>query len=98
MVRKYAHIKQYYEKMEQLHHEWYSCREMGEKFGFTKDQVKECSRRPMSKVEKKQKSIPKWHGSPAKQILFTLSALELEKEIKQLWMENKLLRYFLKAS
>ena len=46
MARSYTHIKQYYEEMEQMHQEGHSCREIGEKFGFTKEQVKECLRRP----------------------------------------------------
>lgn len=45
MARRYTHIKQYYEEMEQMHQEGHSCREIGEKFGFTKEQVKECLRR-----------------------------------------------------
>ena len=37
MSRSYTHIKQYYEEMEQMHQEGHSCREIGEKFGFTKE-------------------------------------------------------------
>lgn len=96
MVRSYTHIKQYYEEMEQMHQEGHSCREIGEKFGFTKEQVKECLRRPRRKAQKEQESIPKRRGRPAKQIPTTLSALE--KEVKQLRMENELLRDFLKAA
>ena len=82
--------------MEQMHQEGHSCREIGEKFGFTKEQVKECLRRPRRKAQKEQESIPKRRGKPAKQIPTTLSALE--KEVKQLRMENELLRDFLKAA
>ena len=96
MARKYTHIKQYYEEMEQMHQEGHSCREIGEKFGFTKEQVKECLRRPRRKAKKEQKRIPKRRGRPAKQIPTTLSALE--KEVKQLRMENELLQDFLKAT
>ena len=39
MSRSYTHIKQYYEEMEQMHQEGHSCREIGEKFGFTKEQA-----------------------------------------------------------
>ena len=39
MARRYTHIKEYYEEMEQMHQEGHSCREIGEKFGFTKEQV-----------------------------------------------------------
>ncbi len=96
MARSYTHIKQYYEEMEQMHQEGHSCREIGEKFGFTKEQVKECLRRPRRKARKEQESIPKRGGRPAKQIPTTLSALD--KEVKQLQMENELLRDFLKAA
>ena len=41
MARSYTHIKQYYEEMEQMHQEGHSCREIGEKFGFTKEQAQE---------------------------------------------------------
>ena len=82
--------------MEQMHQEGHSCREIGEKFGFTKEQVKECLRRPRRKGKKEQKRKPKRRGRAAKQIPTTLS--ELEKEVKQLRMENELLRDFLKAA
>ena len=96
MARSYTHIKQYYEEMEQMHQEGHSCREIGEKFGFTKEQVKECLRRPRRKAQEEQERVPKRRGRPAKQIPTTLSSLE--KEVKQLRMENELLRDFLKAA
>ena len=94
MARRYSHIKQYYEEMEKMHQEGYSCREIGEKFGFTKEQVKECLRRPRRKAQKEQERNPKRRGRPAKEMPTTLSALE--KEVRQLRMENELLRDFLK--
>ena len=96
MARKYTAIKQYYEEMEQMHQEGYSCREIGEKFGFTKEQVKECLRRPKRKAQKEQERIPKRHRRPVKEKPTTLSALE--KEVRQLRMENELLRDFLKET
>lgn len=96
MARKYTAIKQYYEEMEKMHQEGYSCREIGEKLGFSKEQVKECLRRPRRKVQKEQKSIPIRRGRPVKEIPTTLSALE--KEVRQLRMENELLRDFLKET
>ncbi len=54
MARSYTQIKQYYEEMERLHQEGHSCREIGEKFGFTKEQVKECLRRPRRKAQKQE--------------------------------------------
>ena len=91
MKKKYA-----YEEREQMHQEGHSCREIGEKFRFTKEQVKECLRRPKRKAQKKQERIPKRRGRPAKQMPTTLSTLE--KEVKQLRMENELPRDFLKAT
>lgn len=35
---------------------WNSCREIGEKCGFTKDQVKECLRKPRCKAQKGQEA------------------------------------------
>ena len=96
MARIYTQIKEYYDEMEQLHQEGYSCRQIAQMLGFTKEQVKECLRRPRRKARKEQESIPKRRGRSAKQIPTTLSALE--KEVKQLRMENELLRDFLKAA
>lgn len=96
MARSYTHIKQCYEEMEQMRQEGHSCRELGEKFGFTKEQVKECLRRPRRKAQKEQERVPKRRGRPAKQIPATLSSLA--KEVKQLRMENEPLWDFLKAA
>jgi hypothetical protein len=74
----------------------YGCREIEEKLGFAKEQAKECLRRPRRKAQKEQESIPKRRKRLAKQIPTTLPALE--KEVKQLRMENELLRAFLKAA
>ena len=79
-----------------MHQERHSCREIGEKFRFTKEQVKECLRRPKRKAQKEQERVPKRGGRQAKQKPTTLPSLE--KEVKQLRMENELLRNFLKAA
>ena len=50
MARSYTHIKQYYEEMEQMHQEGHSCREIGEKFGFTKEQ-KNAGRKQQTKLK-----------------------------------------------
>ena len=55
IARKYTAIKQYYEKMEQLHQEGYSYYEIGEIFEFTKEQIKECVRRPRRKAQNSRK-------------------------------------------
>ncbi len=40
MSRKYTHIKQYEDEILQLKEKGYSHREIGEKLGLTKDQIK----------------------------------------------------------
>ena len=75
MSRKYTQIKGYYEEMERQHQEGCSCREIGEKLGFTKEQVKECLRRPRRKAQKQNASIPNRRGRLAKQMPCILSAL-----------------------
>ena len=66
MSRKYTPMKQYYEEMERLHQEEYSSREIGEKFGFTKEQVKECPRRPRREYPRSESTgSKKRRGRPA---------------------------------
>ena len=89
MARKYTQIEGYYEEMERQHQKGYSYRESGEKLGFTKEQVKECQRRPRRKAQKPKAGIPNRRGRPAKQMPATLCALQ--KEVRQLRMENELL-------
>lgn len=96
MSRKYTPIKQYYEEMERLHQEGYSCRKIGERGVFTKDQVKECLRRPRRKAQKENQQVPKRRGRPAKAVPETITALQ--KEVKRLRMGNELLRDFLKET
>ena len=57
MARSYTHIKQYYEEMEQMHQEGHSCREIGEKFGFTKEQVKQKEGEAMLKFIKRSDTL-----------------------------------------
>ena len=96
MARKYTQIEGYYEEMERQHQKGYSYREIGEKLGFTKEQVKECQRRLRRKAQKPKASIPNRRGRPAKQMPATLCALQ--KEVRQLRMENELLRDFIQTT
>ena len=96
MARIYTQIKEYYDEMEQLHQEGYSCRQIAQMLGFTKEQVKECLRRPRRKALRQLTCIPKRRGRPAKQMPCTLSALQ--KEVMQLRMENELLRDFIQTT
>lgn len=82
--------------MERQHQKGYSYREIGEKLGFTKEQAKECLRRPRRKAQKPKAGIPNRRGRPAKQMPATLCALQ--KEVRQLRMENELLQDFLKTT
>ena len=79
MARSYTHIKQYYEEMEQMHQGGHSCREIGEKLLFTKEQVKECLRRSRRKAQKEQERVPKLsliHISPKRELDMLLTTGE----------------------
>lgn len=96
MGRQYAHIKQYYSIIQQLQNEGKSYREIGEELGFSREQVKECMRRPRRLAEKRKQSVPKRKGRPPIQEPASWAALC--KEVKRLRMENEILRDFLKAT
>lgn len=96
MGRQYTHIKQYYSLMQQLQDEGKSYREIGEELGFSREQVKECMRRPRRLTQKQKQSVPKRKGRPPRQASANWNALQ--KEVKSLRMENELLRDFLKTT
>ena len=99
MARSYTHIKQYYEEMEQMHQEGHSCREIGEKFGFTKEQVKDLLKRYRRRERKIAAGLsPNPVGRPRKDALPRNKEAEQAYEIARLKMENKLLRDFLQST
>lgn len=96
MPKQYAHIKPYESIISKLHDEGKSYREIGEELGFSKEQVKECLRRPRRLAAKQANAIPKLKGRPAQNKPKTKKGLEIENA--RLRMENDLLRDFLQAT
>lgn len=92
MKRKYTRIKQHYENIKELHEAGHSYREIGEQLGYTKEQIKECMRRPR-RLEQQQTIIQNRRGRKSKQDPKTWEAME--KELRYLRQENALLRNFM---
>jgi len=95
MPREYKKIKHYKEEIYQMKEEGLSYREVGEKLGYTRDQVKYFVRRQRERQKKaNEKEIPVKHrGRPRKKPI--TNQKEMESEINRLKMENELLRDFL---
>ena len=96
MAREYKAIKQMEDEIEHLRDQGYSHREIGEKLGYSKEQIKEFLRRERRQLQRQSEQVPQHRGRPRKHT--TKSVTELEKENKQLKMENDLLRDFLKRT
>lgn len=105
MPREYRHIKNYEKEIIELREQGLTHREIGERFGFTKEQVKGFFKRERRNQEKLVAGITlKKRGRPAKDSVVTeqdkVSELKYilarkEKRIRQLEMENELMRDFL---
>ena len=104
MPREYRHIEQYEKEILELRKQGLTKREIGEKFGFSKEQIKGVLQRKRRREEKLSYGIlPKKRGRPPKeQTTQRNTAAELqyqlarkEAQIKQLEMENELMRDFL---
>lgn len=105
MSRGYAHIKEYEKEILELREQGLTKREIGKKFGFTKEQVKGFCKRHDANQRKLAAGITlKKKGRPAKDSIVTkedkLAELRYklarkEARIKQLEMENELMRDFL---
>ena len=94
MPRKYTHIKQYEDEILRLKEEGYCYREIGEKTGFTKDEIRGLIKRRNRMSRKIEEGyVPKQKGRPRVRPITTEE--ELRKELKKLQMENELLRDFL---
>ena len=105
MPRKYQHISQYKNEILKLRENGLTYREIGDKLGFTKSQIKEF----FSRLHKKEHNIEtgmslKRKGRPPKDYVVTeeMKINELkyiisrkDKRIKTLEMENELMRDFL---
>ena len=104
MPREYRHIEQYEKEILELREQGLTKREIGEKFGFTKEQIKGVLQRKRRREEKLSYGIlPKKRGRPPRQQTVppnTTAELQYqlarkEARIKQLEMENELMRDFL---
>ena len=104
MPREYRHIEQYEKEILELREQGLTKREIGEKFGFSKEQIKGVLQRKRRREERLSYGIlPKKRGRPPKeQTTQCNTAAELqyqlarkEARIKQLEMENELMRDFL---
>ncbi len=105
MAREYRHIKLYEKEILQLKEEGYTKREIGEKLGFSKEQIKSFLNRYRRRQEKLKAGIVlKKKGRPPKNYVVSeqdkIAELKYilarkEAKIKQLEMENELMRDFL---
>lgn len=105
MPREYRHIEQYEKEIVKLKEEGYTHREIGEKFGLTKKQIKEFFsryRRKQAKIAagvalKKKGRPPKDSDVSEQDKIAELKYILARKEakIKALEMENELMRDFL---
>ena len=105
MPRSYRHVKEYEVEIIQLKEQGYTKREIGEKFGLSKEQVKGVLKRKRRREEKQSYEImPKKKGRPPKDCVVSeqdkvaeLRYILARKDarIKTLEMENELMRDFL---
>ena len=103
MPREYRHIEQYEKEILELREQGLTKREIGEKFGFSKEQIKGVLQRKRRREEKLSYGIlPKKRGRPPKEQTTQRNTAALqyqlvrkEARIKQLEMENELMRDFL---
>ena len=105
MAREYRHVKEYEKEILELKEKGLTKREIGERLGFSKEQIKGVLKRYRRNKEKLSCGIvPKKRGRPSKDSVVTeedsLADLRYklarkDARIKQLEMENELMRDFL---
>ena len=105
MPREYRHIKQYEKEILELKEKGLTKREIGEKFGLSKEQIKGFLKSKRRQEERLSYGIPpKKRGRPAKDSVVTeedkiadlrYKLARKDARIKQLEMENELMRDFL---
>lgn len=93
--RKYTHIKEMLPKVLELEEEGYSHQMVAKELGYTREQIKELMKRYRAKQRNRITAIPAKQGRPRTRPPVTEP--EYQKRIKQLEMENELLRSFLQA-
>ena len=105
MSRGYRHIKEYEREILELHEKGLTHRAIGEELGFTREQVKEYFHRKHKQDRRIAAGIAmKKKGRPAKDSVVTeedkiadlrYKLARKDARIKQLEMENELMRDFL---
>ena len=105
MPREYRHIEQYEKEITELQEQGLTQRQIGERLGFRREQIKEFVRRKREKERRIAAGISiKKKGRPAKDSVVSeedkLADLRYklarkDARIKQLEMENELMRDFL---
>ena len=105
MPREYRHIEQYEKEITELHEQGLTQRQIGERLGFRREQIKGFVRRKREKERRIAAGISiKKKGRPAKDTVIKeedkLADLRYklarkDARIKQLEMENELMRDFL---
>ena len=105
MPREYRHIQEYETEILRLREEGYSYRKIGEKFGLTKKQIAKYFERYHEKQRKLAAGIAiRKKGRPSKNCVVTeedkvadlrYKLARKDARIKQLEMENELMRDFL---
>ena len=105
MPRKYRYIKEYEKELHELKLEGLTLKEIGDKFGFSREQVKEFFKRERRKERKIVAGIGlKRKGRPPKEYVVSeqTKVAELkyilarkDARIRSLEMENELMRDFL---
>ena len=105
MPREYRHIQEYEKEILKLREQGNSYREIGEKFGLSKEQIKGFLKSKRRQEERLSYGIPpKKRGRPAKDSVVTeedkladlrYKLAQKDARIKQLEMENELMRDFL---
>lgn len=105
MQNKYRHIMQYEKEIFELREKGYTNKEVGEKLGFTREQIRGLIKRHNKKQRQIEAGIiPKKKGRVAKEYIVTgdskISELKYiiarkDVKIRRLEMENELMRDFL---
>ena len=99
MPRKYSHVQEYEKAIFEMRDQGMTWREIGEKLGFSKSQMKQFNTRHNRKQRKLAAGIPpKPKGRPRKGEVREPSIAEYKYEIERLKMENELLRDFLRST
>lgn len=96
MPRKYRHIKEYEKEILELKNQGLTHRQIGERLGFSKEQIKGYLKRHNKSTQKQNAStLPASVQRLGKTAQLEYEISRKDCRIKQLEMENELLRDFL---